>query len=522
MEIKRVFLAALVLSCLAGCAPEKENLNLPQTDLSKTNFLPWPAQIRVDSTAFPLDSLTPLVIVSPEEEWNSLLPHIQSTIAGKTGWQLSESVLSDRAPLVIKRDTSLKEEEAYNLRIQRDSIVISAREPAGAFWALQTLQQTIPSKSNDTLAARRIYVVPAGQITDAPRFEYRGMMLDVARHFFTVEEVKRLIDQLSYYKINYLHLHLSDDQGWRIEIKGWPNLTGIGAATEVGGGTGGFYTQKEYADLVAYAGSRFITIVPEIDMPGHTNAISVSYPVFNGTGKVAKPYFGTRVGESILASRKDTTYVFLEEVISQVSALTDGPYFHVGGDESEKVISKKDYKYFLERVEPLVQKAGKNMMGWDEIVQADLQSSTVLQHWRTSANALNGAKKGMKIVMSPASHAYLDMKYDKDSEYGLDWAGHISVQKGYNWDPGSLIPDLPEESILGLEAPLWSETISNSKELEYLAFPRLAGYAELGWTRKEHIDWEGYLPRLKAQLVRWEKQDIHYYKAQELSELSTN
>ena len=504
----------IVLICFIACTPEKEVLNLPQTDLSKTAFIPWPSEIRVDSTAFPLDSLTPLLIEAQGKAWEELLPHLQSTLQAKTGWSYSGIAHANRAPIVLKEDSDLVHEEGYEIRIQRDSIVISAGQATGAYRALQTLGQAIPDHSNDTLAARRIFVVPAGKISDAPRFAYRGMMLDVARHFFSVEEVKKLIDQLSRYKINYLHLHLSDDQGWRIEIDGWPELTGIGAATEVGGGAGGFYTKGEFRELVAYAKSRYITIVPEIDMPGHTNAAVVSYPIFNGNGKQPKPYTGTRVGFSTLAARKDTTYTFLKDVINQISDLTDGPYFHVGGDESH-VTKKEDYIYFLDRVQPLVQAAGKTMMGWDEIVQANLDSQTVLQHWRTSENALEGAKKGMKIVMSPASHAYLDMKYDENSAYGLDWAGLISVEKGYSWDPAALIPELPEEAILGIEAPLWSETISNSEELEYLAFPRLVGYAELGWSQKEHLNWESYLPRLKAQLSQWQKEGINYYKAEE-------
>ena len=520
MALRRYFIALIVLMGCFACTPEKEVLNLPQTDLSETAFLPWPSEIRVDSTAFPLDSLTPLLVAVQEESWQELLPQLQSTLQAKTGWPYTETPGANRPPIVLKEDTSLAHEEGYELHIQRDSIIIKAGQPAGAYRALQTLSQAIPSKSNDTLAARRIFVIPAGKITDAPRFAYRGMMLDVARHFFSVDEVKRLIDQLSSYKFNYLHLHLSDDQGWRIEIEGWPELTGIGAATEVGGGAGGFYTQEEYRELVAYAKSRFITIVPEIDMPGHTNAAVVSYPIFNGNGKQPKPYTGTRVGFSTLAARKDTTYTFLKDVITQISALTDGPYFHVGGDESH-VTKKEDYIYFLERLQPLVMATGKTMMGWDEIVQADLETPAVLQHWNTPENALEGAKKGMKIVMSPASFAYLDMKYDEKSTYGLDWAGHISIEKGYRWDPATLIPELPEEAILGIEAPLWSETISNSDELEYLAFPRLVGYAELGWSQKQHLNWKTYLPRLKAQLSPWQKEEINYYPAEEFSASKT-
>lgn len=511
MKFTKLVSLACIGLLLAQCNP-KEELILPRTDLTQTIYLPVPVSVTADSSAFPLDSLTPILLESSAEEWQSLQKQVHLGLSMQTGWNLPLEQTGERAPVVIRPIDSEQGDEYYQLKIGRDTLFIEASTPAGAFRGLQTLRQTIPAHTNDTLAARRIFVVPGGQVTDMPRFEYRGMMLDVARHFFSVDEVKRLIDQLAYYKVNHLHLHLSDDQGWRIEIKGWPELTAIGAETEVGGGPGGFYTQEDYEELVAYAKSKYITIVPEIDMPGHTNAAVVSYPQLNGNGKTPKPYTGTRVGFSTFDTRNDYTYEFLSDVIEQIAALTDGPYFHVGGDESH-VTKKDDYIYFLERVEPLVTAQGKRMMGWDEIVQADLGESTVLQHWRTPKNALDGTQKGMKVLMSPAFFAYLDMKYDENSAFGLDWAGLISVEKAYDWDPATMIEGLPVENILGLEAPLWSETISNSDELEYLAFPRMVGYAEMGWSTQASRNWEDYLERLNAQVTFWEKSGINYYKA---------
>ena len=389
-------------------------------------------------------------------------------------------------------------DEGYELYIKKDTILINAKTAAGAFRGIQSLRQILPEKSNDTLASEPIWVIPSGKIIDEPDYEYRGAMLDVARHFFTVAEVKRYLDQLAYYKINKLHLHLTDDQGWRIEIKSWPKLTAIGAQSEVGGGNGGFYTQEDFKALVAYAAARHIEIIPEIDMPGHTNAASLSYSFLHAGGKAENPRVRTdmKVGYSSLATRKDTVYHFLDDVLGELAAISPSKYIHIGGDESHAT-SKKDYNYFIERVEKIVQKHGKTVMGWNEIAQANIDSTAVAQLWNDPKYALMALDKGCKILMSPAKHAYLDMKYDENSEFGLDWAGYIEIDKAYDWDLETYTEGISKADILGIEAPLWSETISNSSELEYLAFPRILGYAEIGWTKKELRNWTEYKTRLQ-------------------------
>ena len=344
---------------------------------------------------------------------------------------------------------------------------------------------------------------------DNPVFEYRGSMLDVARHFFNVDDIKKYIDLLAYYKYNVLHLHLSDDQGWRIEIKSWPKLTEIGGSTEVGGEAGGFYTQDEYKEIVNYAADYHMLIVPEIDMPGHTNAASVSYPFLNGNGKKVELYEGTHVGFSTFDTRKDTVYAFIDDVVREISDITPGPYFHMGGDESH-VTSKKDYIYFVEKVEKIVQKYGKRMIGWDEVASANVDSTSISQFWSSKENADKAIKRGMKIIMSPAKKAYLDMQYDTLSKHGLHWAAYIPVDSAYIWNPEQY-EGVPMENILGIEAPLWSETISNIDELEYLAFPRAIGYSELGWTTKENRDWENFKVRLANQAPFLDRMNVKYY-----------
>lgn len=337
-------------------------------------------------------------------------------------------------------------------------------------------------------------------------------MLDVARHFFTVDEVKRYIDQLAYYKYNAFHMHLTDDQGWRLEIKSWPKLTEIGAQTEVGGGSGGFYTQDEFTDLVNYAAERHIQIIPEVDMPGHTNAASFSYPILNGNGKTLSNYTGTEVGFSTFDAQKDTVYAFLDDVIREIAAISPSPYFHIGGDESH-VTKKKDYIHFVEMVEKIVEKHGKRSIGWNEIAQANISSSTISQLWNEPESAQKAAEKGCKIILSPAKKIYLDMQYDSLSKFGLHWAAYIPVNDAYNWDPETYL-EVPQESIMGIEAALWSETIANSDELEYLAFPRVIGYSELGWTPAEQRNWDDYKVRLAGQVPYMTRNKINYYKSE--------
>lgn len=396
-------------------------------------------------------------------------------------------------PIVLALGYPHASAEAYRLTITRTEIRIQGASPAGVFRGLQTLRQILTASTPDPTT--RVRVLPLGVIEDAPELSYRGTMLDVARHFFTVAEVKQYIDQIAQYKINALHLHLSDDQGWRIEIKAYPRLTEIGAATEVGGGPGGYYTQEDFLELQDYAAQRFIQIIPEIDMPGHTNAAIVAYPELNGNGKAVSPYTGTAVGFSTFDARNEAVYTFIDQVVQEISALSTSPYFHLGGDESH-VTSKEDYVFFVERVGEIIRTHQKTPIGWDEVAQTDLGPGSVAQFWSSEKNALAAADKKMKVLMSPAKKAYLDMQYDSLSPYGLHWAGYISVQDAYNWDPLSYVPGLDADQILGIEAPLWSETISDSSGLEYLAFPRLIGLAELGWTPQSLRSWEDFNRRL--------------------------
>ena len=423
--------------------------------------------------------------------------------------------------------------EGYELTVTASQVTVRAMNSAGLFYGVQTIRHLLPPVVEYTAAYPQPLSLPGVHISDQPRFGWRGMMLDVARHFLPLHDVKRFIDLAALYKLNRLHLHLSDDQGWRVEIPGWPNLTEYGGSTEVGGGVGGYYSTDEYTELVEYAQDRFITVVPEIDIPGHTNAALASYADLNCDGIARDLYIGTNVGFSALCVDKDITYEFLDDVIREISSRTPGPYFHVGGDEVEE-LSEEEYITFIERMQSVVGSHGKRMIGWDEIALANLDPGSVVQLWRPywpmdqtenmdsaqvalrvefEAGILGAVDAGATVVLSPADRLYLDMKYDTSTVLGLTWAGVPDERMSYDWSISDKFSSLPEDAIAGVEAPLWSETLGTLEDFEYMAFPRLAGVAELGWTSASLRDWAEYRMRLGAQSARWMVLGINFRRS---------
>lgn len=392
----------------------------------------------------------------------------------------------------------------YDLEVAPGGIRLAANDAAGLFAGAQTLRQLLPPASANASATS--LAIAATTISDHPRFAYRGAMLDVARHFFGVEDVKRYIDHLALLKLNVLHLHLTDDQGWRLEIEGWPRLTEHGGSTQVGGGGGGFYTQDDYRDIVAYAASRFITIVPEIDLPGHTNAALSSYPELTCDGTAPPLYEGIEVGFSSLCIDNERTYEFVADVLGQVAALTPGPWIHIGGDEALST-PETDYLRFIERASGIAAATGKTVIGWHEMGRSPaLPAGTVGEYWSFTTPEGDAAEVsrrfidgGGQLILAPADVAYLDMKYDESSALGLLWAkGPTSVQEAYGWDPAEVLPGVGDAQLLGVEAPLWTETIASMEDLESMAFPRIAAIAEIAWSPRGPRDFAGFAPRLAA------------------------
>jgi hexosaminidase len=340
-------------------------------------------------------------------------------------------------------------------------------------------------------------------------------MLDVARHFRPVEEVERYIDQLALYKINYFHLHLTDDQGWRIAINSRPRLAKYGGSTQVGGGNGGYYTQADYRQIVRYASRRYMTVVPEIDMPGHTNAALASYAALNCNGVAPPLYTGTAVGFSSLCVGRKAVNSFVDDVLREIAALTPGPYLHIGGDEA-RATSRRSYATFMRQAQAAVRKHGKTVIGWHQLTGATPAPGAIAQYWGTRGDERSvaaAAKKGTRLILSPGNHAYLDMKYNAGTPLGHTWAGYTEVRKSYDWNPATFIHGAPASAVLGVEAPLWTETIGTSRALDYMAFPRLPAIAELGWSPAAKHSWPNFSRRLAGQGPRWSEMDISYYRS---------
>lgn len=480
------------------------NIHLtPTHTLSETPMIPYPKKVSDDTLSFALSNKTVVQTNSSVKITDFLYNQLE-----KRGIKLENPAVKNKIHRGIILDVSLENDnnEAYTIAITEHHLTINGASQEGLARGIQTFIQLIPSKEKNS----NYYAIPSGYIEDFPSYSYRGAMLDVARHFFTVDEVKRYIDQLVQFKFNKLHLHLTDDQGWRIEIKKYPKLTSIGGLTEVGGTTGGYYTQEEYKELVKYASDRFIEIIPEIDMPSHSNAASVAYPFLNGTDTEAIAYTGTNVGFSSFNTHNEKTYEFLDDVLKELAEISPSKYLHIGGDESHST-KKEDYIYFINKVGKLVNKYDKIVVGWDEIANAENPKNSIAQYWADIENTQLAQRKGMKIILSPAQKIYLDMQYDSLSKYGLHWAGYVPVQDSYDWNPETLVEGIEKEDILGIEAPLWSETVFDSNSLEYMVFPRLLGVSELAWGKNPSVDWNNYRKRLENYKAFFEREKINYY-----------
>ena len=496
---------------------------------AKTAFesiIPKPVSANLTGKSFYLTKETAILIEGDGKDLTAIGDYLSGQLKPATGFDLEVSYANTSSPNSIFLTTRGGDvqwgAEGYELTISEDQVKLAANEPAGLFYGVQSLRQLFSEKMEASTVQKGEWEIATGTIRDYPEYEWRGSMLDVARHFFSVEDVKKYIDYISFYKMNMLHLHLSDDQGWRIEIKSRPNLTATGGSIEVGGGKGGFYTQEQYKDIVAYAQSRFTTIIPEIDLPGHINAALVSYPELNSgpsikiePGAPVRPvagqvYTGIEVGFSTLHINKPETFKFVDDVLRELAEITPGPYLHIGGDEAH-VTKKPDYMEFINRFKVMVEGKGKKMIGWGETAQAKIDSNAVVQFWDSEEYAKLAAEKGAKLIFSPAKKVYLDMQYDSTTKLGLHWAAYIEVDSSYMWDPANYVDGIERNQILGVEAPLWTETIVNMDDIEYMIFPRLAGIAEIGWTAPASRSWDDYKIRLGNQSKRWKTMGIDFY-----------
>jgi hexosaminidase len=516
--MKRAHILTAALLAAAGCRGGRPPVTPSPTPMTVPRLVPAPTSLALAAGApFVITATTAIAV-----EGDGAVARVGEALAAKlrtpTGYPIPltpESGAPAGSIHLVLDDRPTLGEEGYELTVASDGVRLVAGRPAGLFRGVQTIRQLLPDRVESQIRIARVeWAIPALAITDAPRFAWRGAMLDVARHFMTVKEVQQFIDLLALYKMNVLHLHLSDDQGWRIEIRSRPTLASIGGATQVGGGPGGFYTQEEYAALVQYAAARFITIVPEIDMPGHSNAALVAFPELACSTRRPQLYTGIEVGWSTFCVDKEETYALIDDVVRELAALTPGPFIHLGGDEVQ-ALSRAQYTSFVERVQDIVGKHGKRMVGWEEVAHARLRSTTVVQHWRSDSAAV-ALQYGARLVLSPAKKVYLDMKYTPVTELGLNWAGYVDVRDTYDWNPAAYLPGVTEGDVLGVEAPIWSETLPNITAVEYMALPRLPAAAEVGWTIQGARDWESFRERLATHAPRWRRMGVNYYPSTQI------
>ena len=426
------------------------------------------------------------------------------------------AVAESDGPLRLTLDESLGA-EAYRLTVGPDGLLVAGGTEAGVFYGLQSLRQ---------LVSQYGAALPALRIEDEPTFAYRGTMLDCCRHFFTVDEVKTFIDILALHKINRFHWHLTDDQGWRIEILRYPELTRVGAhraETVLGNNSaaydgkpyGGYYTQRQVRDVVAYAAERFITVVPEIEMPGHASAALASYPWLGCAGEGYKVQTLWGVFPEVFCAGRDTTFEFMEEVLAEVIALFPSEYIHVGGDECPKENWKRCpecqrrireeglrdenelQSYFIHRIERWLNAHGRRLIGWDEILDGGVSPTATVMSWRGTEGGIRAARQGNPVVMAPTTHCYLDYyQTDGVANEPLAWGGCLPLSKVYELDPYEGLDSLAQRCVLGVQANLWTEYIPDFAQAQYMLLPRLAAVAEVGWAPRRR-NYDDFLRRME-------------------------
>ncbi|MEO9020823.1 MAG: family 20 glycosylhydrolase [Ginsengibacter sp.] len=548
---KSIFISFLLFFCFSVFAQKNNVAEL---------LVPEPVSIISGEGHFILNNKTTIQVLTRDTSAKRVGEFLSKKMVLVSGDKLpvtvyaKKEVTGNSIRLSLLNDTSLGN-EGYKLNITTKGISISAHKPAGLFYGMQTLFQLMPKEVEENQLVKNVkWEIPVCTITDYPRFGWRGLMFDVSRHFFTKEEVKEFIDQMVKYKYNLLHLHLTDDEGWRIEIKGLPKLTEVGAwrVKRVGYfGTfaapspdeprdyGGFYTQDDIREIVKYAQDRFVNILPEIDVPGHSLAAIASYPELSCTPGADQ--YHVRSGEEImdwshgqppialidntLCPANEKVYEFLDKVMTQVAQLFPFEYIHVGGDECPKNFWEKSdaikalmqkvglktmdevQSYFEKRLEKIVESKGKKFMGWDEILQGGIAPSAAVMSWRGMKGGIEAAKMGHEVVMSPTDFAYLDyMQGDPIIEPHV--YATLRLKKAYQFEP---VPDgVDPKYILGGQANLWTEQVYNMRHMEYMLWPRAMAISEAVWSPKEKRNWNDFSGRVETQFKRFDAAEVKY------------
>lgn len=547
-------LGVFLLVLAVGCGEESKTI-FTENDI---NIVPKPLEMKLNQGAFRFTKDTKLVAANDQTQVFEVL---QNKFVSAAGWNLGVVNTAPSSNFVqLSTDVSLPE-EAYNLKVTENQVIIYASGHNGFLYGLETIRQLLPvAIESKNVVSNMNWDIPNVEIKDSPRFKWRGFMLDVSRHFFDKDYVMETIDQLAFLKMNTLHLHLVDDQGWRIEIKKYPKLTEVGGfrvdqedkpwnarpTPELGKETtyGGFYTQEDIKEIVAYAESRGITVVPEIEMPAHVMSAIAAYPELSCFQKpIMVPSGGVWPITEIYCPGKETTFEFLENVLLEVMELFPSRYIHVGGDEATKTNWEKcpDCKkriqeegletveelqsYFIRRMERFLSSKGRTLLGWDEILEGGLAPGATVMSWRGVKGGLEASEAGHDVVMTPNSHCYFDYyQGDQDAE-PLAWGGNLPLSKVYQFDP--VVDGMSEEQakhVLGGQANLWTEYVPTKAQAEYMTYPRLAALAEAVWSSKDNRNWDDFSNRVSSLFQRYGIMGVNYAKSayQVTTETSVN
>ncbi|WP_195280569.1 beta-N-acetylhexosaminidase [Parabacteroides johnsonii] len=509
--------------------------------------VPKPNVMELGQGGFDLSRRTKFCLLDKDTLLRYSIENFNVIIEKSIGEKL-DIIVSDKPvnrSINISLDSEL-EEEAYRLQIRSNRIDIVGGTAKGVFYALQTMQQLVPSSVLEGKQADRIEL-PEIKITDKPYFKYRGAMLDVGRYYFEPEEIKQFIDVLAMHKMNVFHWHLTEDYGWRIEIKKYPNLTKVGSIREKSPYRmergkpiqfdnkphGGFYTQEEIRDIVKYAAERFITIIPEIELPGHATAALASYPHLGCKGKDYKVETIWRVTDEAFCVGRESTFEFLDNVFTEVVDLFPSEYVHIGGDECRKVRWKecpmcqkrikdehlKDeielQSYFVKRVEKILQSKGKKIIGWDEILEGGVSPTATVMSWRGVEGGIEAAKKGNHVIMAPSSYCYLDFYQSKDMlKEPLSIGGYLPIDSVYSFDPLEGLTAEESNYIEGVQANIWTAFMDTTEIVYYMTLPRLAAVAEVAWSYRkgETLTYSDFKHRMADFRVLYDIRELPYAK----------
>ena len=519
------YLLFLIISLFFSC--EQETIQLKEIGI-----IPKPLFQEINKGVFVLDENIRFI---SDTELNEVSDYLKLYI--EENYQVSFTPQKESKKIVFTSNDTISNEEGYELKIEENSILIASKNSKGAFYAVQSLLQLMPIKSNGLAIA-----IPCLELQDEPQFKYRGMHLDVGRHFFSVDFIKKYIDLIARLKMNTFHWHLTEDQGWRIEIKKYPKLQEIAAfrnETLVGHYNdqphkfdgkkyGGFYTQEQIKEVVAYANTRQVTIIPEIEMPGHSQAAIAAYPALGCTGEQVEVATKWGVFNEVYCP-KESTFKFLEDVIDEVVALFPGKYIHIGGDEAPKtnwkkcahcqrLIKEKGLKdehglqsYFIARMEKYINTKGKQIIGWDEILEGGLAPNATVMSWRGTSGAVEAAKEGHDVILTPGSHCYFDHYQSDNENEPLAIGGFLPLEKVYHFNPiPKELSDQEATYVLGAQGNVWTEYMQTEKQVEYMAFPRAVALSEVVWSSPENKNYIDFINRLEQYQKRLDQLDVNY------------